>query len=212
MNSKIKIPFVNRKGTVVTLCIAIMLFSAVTSCENKDSKGDDLSLPLYESYYSSLGVEETLTVRNDRVIMKTKPGTDAKALIGQSIFRSAHDLGQGWVIASIDPKKTKIDGLKKMTEVDDAVCGLVHVDGTMLYPSDRIFVKFNEKEEPAKILENAGLSKNVVTIDLLNAQSDIYQITLNVKLERILPFCRELYETGLCRFAEPSFYREMNKF
>jgi hypothetical protein len=210
MNTVFEIPLVKKqKGTVTTLCIVIMLFFAVAGCEKNDFKGDDLSLPAYESYYSELGVLETLAIRNDRVIMKTKPEADAKAFAALSIFSSAHDLGEGWVIASIDPKKTKLNGLKKMAEVDDATYGLEYTDGTMQYPTYRIFVQFKEKEDPAKILANAGFSESVVTIELLDKNNDIYIITLNVKLEKILQFCRDLYETGLCKFAEPSFFRIM---
>ena len=209
MNSKIKIPFENQRGTVEILCIIMMLFSAVSGCENKDSKGDDLTLPSYESYFSRLGVEETLAIRNDRVIMKINPEADAKAFAGQSIFSSALDMGYGWVIASINPKKTKLDGLKKMAEVEDAAFGLEYSVGTVQYLTYQIFVGCKENEEPEKILALAGLSENVVTMELLNEHNEIYVMTLNVKLEQIFQFCRALYETGLCEFAEPSFFREI---
>jgi len=215
MNKVFEIPLAQKqRGTVAKLCIVCTLFFMVQGCERQASSGnDDASLPSYESYYSSpLGVNEKLTVRNDRVIMKTKPEADAKALYEKSVFRSAHDLGTGWVIASIDPQKTKLDGLKKMAEVDDAVYGLEYTDGTMHYPSDHIFVKFKDNEDPAQVLAKAGLSESVVTMELFDEYNDIYNIMLNVKLEKILQFCRDLYENGLCIFAEPSFFREMNKF
>jgi hypothetical protein len=192
-----------------------MLFSAVVSCENKDSNGDDQSLPSFESYYSSSGVKEMLAIKNDRVIIKTKSVADAKTLAVNSVFRSTQNLGEGWVIASIDPKKTKLDVLKKMPEVDDATYGLEYTDGTMQYPSYHVFVKFKKQEDPTKVIANARLSESVVIIELFDEYNDIYNILLNVKLEKILQTCRDLYESGLCEFVEPSFFRvmkEMNKF
>jgi hypothetical protein len=76
------------------------------------------------------------------------------------------------------------------------------------YPTDKIYAGF-KGFSPEEALGKAGLTENVVEIELCDADRKGYDVTLDVKLSDILRICRNLYESGLCEWAEPSFFREM---
>ncbi len=160
-------------------------------------------------FYTEKGGKEYFKIRKDRVILKTK-GVEAKALSGQTtIFRSVRDVNYDMVIATIDTLQINLDGLRQKQGIIDVSYALEYADGTIQMPTNKIFVKFKEGQSPEKVFNYIGLNKNVESIELINENHEIHSIILNVKLGDILQICRNLFESGLCEFAEPSFIREM---
>ena len=200
------------KIAVITLIVAVCSFS----CNQKEFDVEEVEIVNSvvksgvekEFFYTDRGEKEYFNTRTDRMIIKAKSSEGAKSLSNQGRFISAYNVGDVFVIANVDPSKTKPEVLRQMPDVDNFAFGLEYADGVLQFPSDRIFVKPKEAAALDKMFERIGLKKGVETIDIFDKQNDIYMVTLNVELEDILQICRDLYETGLCKFAEPSFYRE----
>jgi len=153
-----------------------------------------------------------LKIRKDRVIVKTKSETDAEELCGNEVFLSAFNItGTVWVLASVDESKTSIDDLMKIPQVVDAAYGLEHEygNGNLQYVTDRILMQIEKGKSPEDALAHTGLTNDIKDIELFDPYNEIYLITLNVKLDKILQICKDLVESGLCIFAEPDFFREM---
>jgi len=162
-------------------------------------------------YYSYTGEKEIFKIRKDKVIIKTASAESAKELCKYKFFISAHEHGL-WVLATIDPKKVKLENLLKLPEVVDVTYGLEHVDdyrGNIYYPKNMIYLVPNEGLSPEKIIEAAGITKSVESIELYNLFSNGYDLTLNSRLCDILSICRNLFESGLCKTAEPSCIMEV---
>ena len=97
----------------------------------------------------------------------------------------------------------------KRTDVVDGAYGLRHIDGIsqhhpLQFLTNQIFVKIKENQLLEEVLEHVNLTKYVQDIKHYHRYC---LITLDVKLGDILRVCRELYESGLCEYAEPSFIR-----
>ncbi len=205
MNKIIKNLFAStQKVSVATLCIVYTLSFTAAGCGKSNSGDEDFT----DFFYNDKGEKSYLKIRKDKLILKCTSAEDAKALTKEPFFTSAYDVGH-WVIGTIEPKKTKLDELLKEPEVVSATYGLEYSDGTLQYPTDRIYVKFKEGLTPEAVLDEIGLTESVEAIELFNPYSEIYKITLNVGLGDILKICRELFETDLCEWAEPNFFREM---
>lgn len=149
-------------------------------------------------YYTDKGEKVSLKIRKDKVILKIKSAKEVKALTKQTAFLSAYDVSSDMVIATIDTLQIKThEDLLQRSDVIDATYALEYADGTLLYPTDRISVKFKEGQSVKKILNDTGLNTSVESIELFDPYSEIYIITLNVKSGDILRICRNLFETGL---------------
>jgi len=159
-------------------------------------------------YYGDNGKKESFKIRKDKAIIKTKSTTEAQALSKNAAFRSAYDVNYNWIIATIDTLQTKLNELNQRPDVVDATYALEYFDGTLQYLTDRIFVEYKEGISMEKLFDEIGLSKNVETIELFDSWSDIYLITLNVELGDILKICQNLFESGLCKSANPVFICE----
>ena len=224
MHKIIKIPFVGQttgqSGTVVTLCIICVLFFTTSGCGKDSSDGDIDGDPFYDFlqysdngkpydfYYTDTGKKEVLKVRKDKVIIKAESADIAKTMCNESVFMSAYDVGF-WVIATINPKKTKLEHLLKMAGVVDATYGLEYIDGTLQYSKNVISVNMKNGISPEEILGTTGLTENVETIEFYDTYFNGYRITLNVRLCYILQISRNMFESGLCKVAGPSFFIEM---
>ena len=145
-------------------------------------------------------------IRKDRVIVKSQSEPEAQTLSKQTMFFDAHNVGN-LVIATIDSTKTNLEVLRQAPNTADIAYALECTDGTFYYPTNMIFVKLKKEHLIEKILDSVGLSKNVKSIELDREtnETNTYMIILNVNLEGILLICRNLYETGVCEFAEPNF-------
>jgi len=214
MNTVSRNPFARQRITVSTLCVVCTLFFMASGCAKQDSDSRDLDFPLSDYYYTGQDEVISLTVSYDKVIIKAKSANDAKELCRQSIFSSAYQVGfdddaRFHVIATVNPSKTKLGDLLKRPEVVNAAYGLKSIDGSLHYPNDVIFVKFKEGQSPDKVFESAGLSKKVVSVELFDSFSVIYRVTLDIPFSDVLSTCRKIFESGLCEFAEPSFFLEL---
>ena len=196
---------------------AFLVMGSFAACTKSDSNDDN---PINDtksgegntsvSYYTDKGEKLVFNIRKDKVIIKTKSDADAKELTKQDIFlsdRPAYDVAGCWVIATIDSVKTQLNDIMQLSGVVDAAYGLEY-GKDLHYPSNQIFLQCSAPED---VLARIGLAKNVESIELINPYSTIYLITLNVKLGDIVKICRNLYESGLCHFAEPVFFREMRR-
>ena len=200
--------------------IVCALFFTTLGCERQktSSEVDDSSISSVvkekgtdetDFYYTDKGETEFFNIRKDKVIIKTESAEDAKALCKHDVFLSAYDVAYIWVIATIDPSKTVLNDLLKMPGVFDATYGLEYTDGTMQYPTDLVSVNFKEGKLPEEVLNAIGLTENVESVEFIYPDFNGYNITLNVGLSDIMQICRDLYESGLCEAASPSFIREM---
>lgn len=162
-------------------------------------------------YYRDDGEKEYFKIRKDRVIIKTISAEKAKALCRQNIFLSAYDMSYIWVLATIDPRQIILEDLLQMEDVIDATYGLEYRDGTLQYPKDQIYIIPKNGLSVENVLEKNGLSENIVEIEEPWSYSEIYKVTLNVRLADILQVCRTLFESELCEAAGPSCIRVMKK-
>ena len=198
------------KRIVLIHAAILLLFAGSFSCQNKEQDFLDEET---DFYYTDIGEKEYFIVRKDKVILKCKSEAEAKALAKQKIFLSAYtiayDESSSWVIGTIDPEKTKLNDLLQKSEVVSATYGLEYVDGALQYPTDRISVTFKKGQTPESVLDAIGLTENVEAIELFDSWSDLYLITLNIKLSDILLTSRILFESELCVSAEPSFFLEL---
>jgi len=209
MNNKSKMPsalqWTWQRCAAVMLCVVCTLLFFPSGCSTKSSEEMNSGA---DFFYGENGKNEYFKITKNKVIIKTKSAEESEVLINQSTFISAYNVGF-WVFATIDPLKTQLEDLLKKEFIVDATYGLEYADGTIQYPSDVIFVKCKEGIFIENILESNGLSINVEEINIIDVISEIYEITLNVRLSDILLICRLLYESNMCTFAEPSFFREM---
>ena len=225
MNKTNKIPFARKiakkKETVTILSIVCSLFFITASCGKSDFGVDADGDPLYDFYlYTNRGKpydyyyiwnnKEIFDIRKDRVIIKSK---NAKELSNNITFMSTTIL-DNIMLATINPEKTKLEDLWKMEGVIDATYGLSQAGyyRSVSYPNDVISVSLKEGVSPEQVLKKIGLTKSVRSIELIfsdNKYHNDYYINLNEKLGDILMISRRLYETGLCVYSTPMFFREM---
>jgi hypothetical protein len=181
-----------------------------TDVTDTSEENNPLNLPESPDYVKIR--DEILKIRKDRVIIKTESETDAVALSKHDVFLSAYDVSYLWVIATVDSLKTSLDDLMQIPEVVDAAYGLEHDDGTLQYLTDRICMQTEKGQSPENILAHFGIAENIKEIELLDPYSEVYLITLDVKLGDILQICKKLEESGMCKYAEPPFIMEMKRF
>ena len=203
-----------KKIAAIALMLGASYFSCTKNVEFEELEAIELHSVLKsdierEFYYTDKGDKVYFNIRKDRVILKTRNEADAKALSEHEVFIFAYDVSYIWVIGYIDPQKTSLDDLIKIPEVVDATYGLEYADGTLIYPSHQISVKGKDDNHPENILKDDALYENVVAIDLFDSYSEIYLITLNVKLSDILSICRDMFESDLYICAAPTSFREM---
>ena len=164
----------------------------------------DVEIPLSEFYYTDTGSKENFTVRKDKVVVKTNSEAETKALMEQSVFLTPVYLAD-WLIATIDSSTTDLCDLMQIAGVADAAYGLEYWTEAIIYPKNIIYMKCKEGQTPETVLDYNGLTAYIETIELYNPRSGLYRITFHVPLGDILRICCDLYESGLCSIAGPSF-------
>jgi hypothetical protein len=158
-------------------------------------------------FYLDNGEKVNFKTRRDKVILKTQSATEVQSLSKQTGLSSVNQLIEGYVIATLDTLQTKKDDLKQKPGVIDVSYLLEYADGTLQTPSDKIFVKPKKGQTIEQFIKNAGLSKSRTGTELIIPEDEIYLVTLNVAIGDILPLTRKLYESKLCEFAEPCFFK-----
>jgi subtilisin family serine protease len=160
-------------------------------------------------FYANGGERVYFKFKKDRVILRAKSATEAKSLSPQSGFLSGYNVDEKIIISTIDTLQVRLEDFKQKTDFTDVAYALEYEDGIFQYPSYQIFVSFKDGQSSDKVLNSVGLEGRVQAIELFDSNNSIYLIKLDVDLENILKICRNLYESGFCKFAEPSFFREM---
>ena len=156
-------------------------------------------------YYSERGEKNYFKTRTDKMILRTGSAAEAKALSMDASFLSAR-VHTDVVTVTVDALRTNREVLMQRRGVTDAAYALESDDGILIYLKNQIYVKFKDGLVPEEVLRKVGLIESVESILLSNPWSMGYRIRLNVKLGDILRICRDLYESGLVKCAEPSSY------
>ena len=191
-----------KKNILNITSIFLILAVSFSACRKEEAV-------LFDFFYSSNGEKECFKIRKDKVIIKCKTEADAKELTKQNVFITAYNVNYDMVIATIDPKKTNLENLMQIASVVSSTYGLEYSDGNLQYPTNKIFVSIKEGQSIESILHHIKISENVEEIELFNENKSTYLVSLNVKLGDILKICRNLFESELCEYAEPSFIREI---
>jgi len=196
-------------ATVASLCIVCTLFFMASGCGRQESvpaeEGDGF-------YYVNEGKKQFYSISKDKVILKTKSETDAKNLCKHPVFLGASDIKfthediDGWVIAIIDPQKTKLNDLMQIPEVVDATYA-INIGPCVYYPTDMISVGFQHGYSPDHFVNHHELGESVKSIkQFFKDDPQIHIITFNAKMGDIIEISRRLYETGWFEFAMPIFF------
>jgi len=160
-------------------------------------------------FYSAKGEKENFKIRKDMVILKFEPETDIKSLVEPSFFISAYTFGDNFIIATIDTLAIDINGLKQKCTITDVAYALEYSDGAIQFPSYEILLKVKKGRTPEEVINYLNYTRNIERTELFDKYNDFYLLNLNVPLSDILQTCRDLYETGWCEIAEPSFIRTL---
>jgi hypothetical protein len=84
---------------------------------------------------------------------------------------------------------------------------LEYADGTLMSPTDKIFIKCKEGQMIEQVLEQAKISHIVHFVSVFNKNHHICQLITDADLYNVMDITVTLYKSGLCEFAEPSFLR-----
>ena len=194
-------------GLFVSSTPDIFLIEAIRTYEVFDPEVHE-----HDFCYDENGKKTYFVFHKRSVIIKTQSEVDAIALCKQDILRNAHAVSSNFVTANIDPT-TKLYDLLQLPGVVDASYGLRQANDPMGYIDvdltnylyDKIWVRTKEKQSIEEILDYAGIGEGVVNVELFDKWNNIYLITISVKMGEIFGLCRNLFETGLCIYAGPSY-------
>jgi len=207
MKNIISIPFAFQRGMVATLCIVFALLFLTAGCSRQDGFQEKKTSDFF--YYNEEKIEY-FRVRTDKVVIKTNSVSDAKSLSKESVFTTAYDV-DFWVIATIDPKKTKINDLMKNKSVVDATYGLEYLNGTIQFPTNVISVNIKKENTIDEILSFVDLTDSVESIEYFDPLNNNYHITFKENLSDILTISRKLFETNMCEIISPVFFIEIKR-
>jgi subtilisin family serine protease len=163
-------------------------------------------------FYSEKGRRKEFKIRKDKVLLHTKSISDAKRIASQPIFLSAYNLSDARVIATIDALKISIEELLQIQDVTDAAYFPESSGGALHAPTNQIFVKPKKGLVIKELIEKSRLNGIVETIKLIDDTNEIYLVTLDIKIGETLALTRQLFESGLFEFAEPSFLRLLKPY
>ena len=145
------------------------------------------------------------------MIIRAGSPAEVKALSQQAFFHYAYSVDYDMLIAAVDTLQTRSGILMQRQDILDAAYALECLNGAFHFPTPRIFIRPIEGVPPHEVFDRTGLAETIEAVELFNGFQDIYMITLNVRLSDILQVCRTLFQSGLVKFAEPSFIREMER-
>ncbi|MCL2168167.1 MAG: S8 family peptidase [Lentimicrobiaceae bacterium] len=162
-------------------------------------------------YYTTNGKKESFKIRKDMVIFKCQSETDIDVFLGQSFFTMSNSFNDNLIIATIDTLKMKFDKLKQTPTIMDITYALEYADGTILLPTNDIVIQMKVGKSIEEVFDYIGLGDKIIRTTLENKYQEIYVVSLDVSLENILQISRNLYETGWCELAAPSFFVKMKQ-
>jgi len=161
-------------------------------------------------FYSPDGKKEIMRMKKDMALVRCTPETNKEAWVKQFNFNSSYIYNEDYIIVSFDSLRMNIENLRQNRNVADVAYALEFEDGALRLPTNRIFIKMNAGRTVDQLLDFTSLTDKVTNIELLDKYTNIHIVGLQLPLEKILPTCRNLYETGWCEYVEPSFMRKIN--
>ena len=165
-------------------------------------------LPLWADepyFYDGRGEKVTFSVRKDKVLLKYDSKSDAKTLQKQVAAKEIKLLREDMAVADIDTTKAQLSAIRKISSMQEATYMLESKSGTLMSPTGRLYVRCKNEISIDSILDDAGVSKKLISKELYDINAQIYIVAFDEKPEDRLPTAARLYETGLCEFVEPSF-------
>jgi len=160
-------------------------------------------------FYGMNGEKAYLKIKKDMALLKCQPETKTETLLAQSFFTSAFHVQENLFIANLDTLRMNLQQAKKTPNIEDVTYALESKDGTILFPTYDIVVQMKEGRKIEEMLDKTGFSPKINTIILINKYLNAYVVNLKVALGDILQISRNLYETGECNAASPSFIAKM---
>ncbi|MDR2962616.1 MAG: S8 family serine peptidase [Bacteroidales bacterium] len=158
-------------------------------------------------FYSANGERVVFTIKKDQMILKTNTKEGYQSLSKERGFRSVISVGDNIVLVSIDTLQTKLNIMLDRLGIMNATYGLESEDSVVHFSTNEIFIQLKKGFFLQDVFRSIDLTKQIDTIQLFDPYSEIYKIKLNVNLSEILSISRKIYETGLCEFAEPNFFK-----
>jgi subtilisin family serine protease len=162
--------------------------------------------------YTSSGEKTYFNVHRDKIVLKTTETTETGSIVGQIACESLVKVKNQFFIASIDTLETTLQSAEHYNGINYIEYMLEYSDGTLQTPDNKIFVKCKQGQTIEQIINVAGLSENIVAIEMINTIDKIYTITFSANLKDVISIANLLFETNLCEFAEPSFIRFIKPF
>ena len=156
-------------------------------------------------FYDGRGEKVTLSVRKDKVLLKYDSKSDAKTLQKQVAAKEIKLLREDMAVVDIDTTKAQLSAIRKISGVSQAAYMLESKGGTLKCPTGRLYVRCKKGLSIDSILDIASVSKKLISKEIYDINAQIYIVAFDEKPEDRLSTAAQLYETGLCKFVEPSF-------
>jgi len=197
----------------IVLFLSFLFYQCVMNANDSipasDSKeyGDEIGyLPKYEYWYVGSKLD-SLMILKDLVAIKPESEQIINSLEKNPIFKSrCLQLSSGVLTAKIDPLKTTLKDLVLIPGIED-ICYVLEYNNVQYIPCNGIFVRCKEGVTIDEVIHEVGLDKNVQTINWHSQIRGVHLVTFSPSLSKTMSFSRQLYETGLCEWAEPNFTR-----
>ena len=160
-------------------------------------------------FYDKTGEKIIYSVRKDKVLLKYNSTNDARSLQSNVVAKELTLLPENRMIADVDTTQAQLRAIRETPGISDAGYMLQYRegDGQLIYPTEKLFICHKEGESIDRILEIAGLSEKVLSIERFTEYSPLYIVQLDEPIENMMDIGNRTYETGLCEFAVPSFMR-----
>jgi len=204
------------KNSVKLFCAAVLMSAICVGCRGgcipTPVPPDPIPVPKepQEVNFFYRGKEKIeFEVLKDLVIVKTASEAEAEALGKLDIFSSEDFPGytmNEWLLASIDPEKTTIEDVRKLPGAIGAAYGMNNEFGIPCWTNDGIFVRPLAGTSIENVIKKSGLAEYVEKAELRIALYGVYLLRLDLQPQYIMWASCQLFETGMCEYAEPSFF------
>ena len=182
--------------TLLSIIQIIILFAGCTKASFEPINESE-----YDWYYDSNGDSIILSIRKDRVAIKTDRSEEVYDYLKKDPEIIDYTIPLVYVV--IDPLKTTLNDVLLIPGIEDA-CYALEVYRQILIPQNKVYVCCKDVSSLEQMISQAGLDENVQMIDA-RPMPGIYLITISSSMSETLSVTRKLYETGLCVWAEPNF-------
>ena len=157
--------------------------------------------------YTATGRKEYFKVRKDMMLITAKSDQSANNLLKQAVFDSVYVQIGKQLIVIVDSIKIKMADIEQNKDIS-GMSYILEYDHVLHAADDVVFVKCKKDKKIDQVIDMVGLREHIDHIELINEISQIYSVTFDAPRNTLF-IAQQLYETGLCEFAEPSFMRFM---